>query len=264
MGRQSLFMALGNVAFVFMGGVLAGYNWRWPFMIYAVAFLILPGVIFLISEPKVKDKVEKEIQQLRFEKFKMVKTVFICFIGFLNMVIYFMVPVYLPFFLENFSNNSSARVGALLSVVGFSWGIFSSQYYKLRKIFSFLSIMKIAFTIIGLAFILLSTADSYSQVIASLILVGIGLGAIVPNLNAWLLSFVPLATKGRALGALLFFIFLGQFFSPVITQPLVAELGISTGYLIAGCFLLVFVSIIFLLNITFHLKAGGIKTKQSI
>src|SRR5690242_5555270 len=35
MGRQSLFMSLGNVVFVSLGGVLADHHWRLPFLIYA-------------------------------------------------------------------------------------------------------------------------------------------------------------------------------------------------------------------------------------
>jgi MFS family permease len=91
-----------------------------------------------------------------------------------------------------------------------------------------------AFTLIAIAFLLLSLVTEYYISAVALVLLGGGLGTILPNLNAWLLSFVPSTIKGRAIGTLVFFVFMGQFFSPVITQPLITAVGISKSYLIAG------------------------------
>jgi MFS family permease len=52
MGRQSLFMALGNVVFVFTGGLLATQGWRWPFLLYAVGFVLIPPGIGATRRPQ--------------------------------------------------------------------------------------------------------------------------------------------------------------------------------------------------------------------
>jgi len=47
------------------------------------------------------------------------------------------------------------------------------------------------------------------------------------NINAWLLSLVPPHRRGRAVGMLTMSFFLGQFFSPIVFQPIVAVVGIQ-------------------------------------
>lgn len=238
MGQQSLFMGLGNVIFVSLSGILADYHWRLPFMIYSIAFIILPGVIFLITEPQYKISIGDTLPGNESKPFPVKKTLFIYFIGFVNMVVYFMIPVYLPFYLESFKNINNTRIGLLLSVVGLSWGILSSQYYRFKKILTFEQIAIVTFIIMGVAHLILSSATGYFIVVISLILNGIALGIFIPNLNAWLLSFVPAAMKGRIIGGLIFFVFLGQFFSPIITRPLNVAAGMSKSYFVAGALLL--------------------------
>jgi len=54
MGYQAGVMGFGGVAFLLLGGVLADIGWRFPFLIYLFPFLILPGVLFAIDEPKIQ------------------------------------------------------------------------------------------------------------------------------------------------------------------------------------------------------------------
>lgn len=237
MGRQSLFMAFGNLVFVSLSGVLADHSWRWPFLIYAIAFLILPGAVMLITEPRSgRDAGATRLGETK-EAMPVTRTAFVYLVGFANMVVYFMVPVYLPFYVRSFPDSNSMKVGGLLALVGLTWGISSSQYYRLSKSLSFERIAMLALALIATAYLLLSSATDYFVVIVALVLVGIGLGAILPNLNAWLLSIVPAEMKGRAIGALVLFVFMGQFLSPVITQPLTSTVGMSRSYLIAGLLL---------------------------
>ncbi|AKG35460.1 MFS transporter [Paenibacillus durus] len=238
MGRQSLFMAFGNVLFVSLSGVLADFNWRWPFLIYAVSFLILPTAIWLITETRTTrsgdggtSQVETNVQMPK------ARTAFVCIITFVNMVVYFMVPVYLPFYVQSFSDGNSMKAGGLLAVVGLSWGIVSSQYHRLKNRLTFQRITMLALSLVVAAYVLLSIATGYYVMIVALMMIGVGLGTILPNLNAWLLSFVPAALKGRAIGTMMLFSFMGQFFSPVITEPLTTAVGISRSYLLTGMLL---------------------------
>jgi MFS family permease len=61
----------------------------------------------------------------------------------------------------------------------------------------------------------------------------------MPNMSIWLMTTVPEAIRGRALGGLSTAIFLGQFLSPIITQPFTRTLGLGTVYAIAGGILVV-------------------------
>lgn len=238
MGRQSLFMALGNVVFVFAGGLLATQGWRWPFLLYAVGFVLIPGVVLLISEPRRAAKPAEP--ELREEAAPMaIGTItFTYVLLFVNMLVYFMVPVYLPFYLSSFSGENSVRAGALLSVVGVAWAIASTQYKRLARRLPYDRITVLTFALLGAAYVLLGTASAYPVVVVALILTGAGLGSTIPNLNAWMLAVTPPAVKGRVIGTRVSTTFLGQCISPVVTAPLVAALGIGQSYVIAGVLML--------------------------
>ncbi|MBB6023384.1 MFS family permease [Paenibacillus sp. JGP012] len=235
MGRQSLFMAVGNVFFVSFSGVLADINWRLPFLIYTVSLLILPAAIWLVTETRVdRSRANVTSQVTGKENMPKIKTAFVCIIAFINMVVYFMVPVYLPFYVQSFSDGNSVRAGGLLALVGLSWGIVSSQYHRLRKKLTFEWITMLALSLVVVAYVLLSLATGYYVMIVALVMIGLGLGTLLPNMNAWLLSVVPAILKGRAIGMMALFSFLGQFFSPMITEPLTKSVGIASSYLWMG------------------------------
>ena len=87
-----------------------------------------------------------------------------------------------------------------------------------------------------------------------LLISGIGLGLLLPNLNVWVVSVIPPATRGRAVGGLTTFIFLGQFLSPIATQPVAQQIGLAGAYIVgAGTMLLLAVV----------LYGGGVLTKRA-
>lgn len=242
MGKQSLFMAFGNVTFVSLGGVLADVSWRLPFLLYAVAFTILPGVWISIREGGRREAAPTPAAAVASPPgdnapVPLRKVSFLYFLAFINMAVYFMVPVHLPFHLRSFPYSSSARAGGLLALVGLSWGLSSALYARLRRRLSFEQIVIAAFCLMGTAHLLLAMATGYALIFPAMIAIGVGLGMTVPNFNAWLLSFTPPSRKGRMIGGLVFCIFVGQFSSPIITRPLVAEVGLASGYGAGGALL---------------------------
>ncbi|TAG96818.1 MAG: hypothetical protein EAZ09_05290 [Oscillatoriales cyanobacterium] len=64
-----------------------------------------------------------------------------------------------------------------------------------------------------------------------------GLGILMPNMTVWLSAAVPEAMRGRALGGLSTAMFLGQFLSPIVTQPFTKIVGLGAVYAIVGGFL---------------------------
>ncbi|WP_052438598.1 MFS transporter [Streptacidiphilus jiangxiensis] len=234
MGRQSLFMALGNVVFVFLGGLMALQGWRWPFLIYAVGFLLVPGVVLLMREPEGPSGRAAGGGGERAERAPVGVMTVVYVLLFLNMVIYFMVPVNLPFYLRTFSGSNSAQAGGLLSLVGLVWALSSTQYQRIERRLGHQQILVLAFVLLGAANVLLGLARGTSLVVVALVLMGAGLALSITNLNAWLLALTPPHVKGRVIGTRVFCTFLGQFCSPVLTQPLVSRFGLATAYVVAG------------------------------
>jgi MFS family permease len=59
----------------------------------------------------------------------------------------------------------------------------------------------------------------------------------MPNMTVWLSGAVPNTVRGKALGWLSTSMFLGQFLSPIVTQPLTKSFGLGGTYALMGSFL---------------------------
>jgi MFS family permease len=91
----------------------------------------------------------------------------------------------------------------------------------------------------GIGYLLIGQSSNWAQVLTGLALCGMGLGLLMPNMSIWLMTTVPEAIRGRALGGLSTAIFLGQFLSPIVTQPFAKILGLGKVYAIVGGILVV-------------------------
>ncbi|MEU7496841.1 MULTISPECIES: MFS transporter [Streptomyces] len=250
MGRQSLFMALGNIMFVFAGGLLALNGWHWPFLLYAVGLALIPGVVLLFGDQgpaqpdgapappaRVEPAAARDGASSPAGPARLRTMAWVYFLLFLNMVIYFMVPVHLPFYLKELTDDGSAQAGAMLSLVGLCWALASPLYGWLEKRLSHAQIVVLTFGGSAAANVLLGAADGYILAIPALALLGASLGLSITNLNTWLFTLAPVGAKGRVVGTRVFFTFIGQFFSPVLTGPLTATFGFGPSYVAAGCLL---------------------------
>lgn len=97
----------------------------------------------------------------------------------------------------------------------------------------------------GTGYLIFGSAMSLWQAWAGLAICGLGFGMLMPNLNLWVAAITPEAFRGRVLGALGAAIFLGQFFSPVITEPMRDGAGLDMLFQGAGLALLLGALVIF-------------------
>lgn len=237
MGLQAAFMGFGGVLFLSVGGFVADLSWRYPFAIYLLAWLLVPAIAFTLFEPQV-DKMTSDSSQ-PLSKFPVKLLALIYSAVLLQMLVFYLIPVQLPFYLRQLSGASASRAGLAIALSTLFSAIASMNYGRLKQRFSFISILAIAFFLMGLGYVGIGLASSYWLVLLVLIPTGIGLGFIMPNLNVWTSNEVPDNLRGRALGGLTTFMFLGQFLSPIASSPISATLGLTATYGIAGALLVV-------------------------
>jgi hypothetical protein len=115
----------------------------------------------------------------------------------------------------------------------------SLLYPKIRQRVPFPAIFGLLFALQGSGYLALSVAPSYTAAFVGLISAGAGAGLLVPNVQLWTSQLAPAALRGRVLGGLGLCLFLGQFLSPMVTQPLVEERGYSGMYASLALFQLV-------------------------
>ncbi|MEY4517849.1 MAG: Bacillibactin exporter [Cyanobacteriota bacterium] len=244
MGLQAAFMGLGGVVFLSVGGFIADLNWRFPFLIYLSAWAILIAIAVTIYEPERKILNQKS-SSANQPSMSIGVLAMIYGVAWFYMVAFYLIPVQLPFYLQNLSNASATASGLAIAASTLASAIASLRYGFVKERLGFVSIVVIAFGVAAVGYLIIGIAGSYNVVLIGLIIAGLGFGLLMPNLNVWLSSIIPDVLRGRALGGLTTFFFLGQFLSPLVSQPITNEIGLAKTYSFTGVCLLI-VAIAFL------------------
>jgi MFS family permease len=232
LGYQGAFIGLGGAAFLVLAGFLANIGWRFPFLVHLSAFLVLPGVLFAIDEPpRFKAKIESEDRKAAFP---IRPFIIIYSITFLSMAIFFVIPLQLPFYLTAVAGSTSSQVGIALAAQTLLAVFTALLYHRIRARLSFPSIAALVLLALGLNHIIISATQSYTIILIALVIGGLGLGVLPPNLGAWVATTAPPAMSGRAMGGFTTFLFVGQFFTPIFSQPLITQLGFSGAFVTMG------------------------------
>ena len=243
MGFQAAFMGLGGVVFLSVGGFIADLNWRSPFAIYLSAWVILIAIALTIYEPKRQGN--DRTASVNKPSMPIGVLAMIYGVALFYMVAFYLIPVQLPFYLQRFDNSSASASGLAIAASTLASAIASLRYGFVKERLGFVSIVVTAFGIAAIGYVVIGIAGSYNVVLVGLIIAGLGFGLLMPNLNVWLSSIIPDSLRGRALGGLTTFFFLGQFLSPLISQPVTNIVGLGRTYVFTGIALLL-VAIAFL------------------
>lgn len=253
MALQVTFMTFGGVLFLILGGVLADVGWHYPFLLYLFAFVLLPPLIFFIHEPKPSgEKARGPSGAVRSPRLWIVILIYSG--AFVGMIIFYLIPTQLPFHLKSLLGISTTSIGVAIATKTFFAGISSLAYPKLKENLSFKILFILAFSLLSLGFFALGWAASYLEFILALAVGGLGFGILLPSLNLFVVSFVPPELRGRAVGGLATAIFLGQFMSPIIAQPIIEELEVHRSFALAGIVLIFLAFLFFLGEVTFRRK----------
>jgi MFS family permease len=237
MGLQAGFMGLGGVVFLTIGGALAQQNWNYPFGIYLFAWLIVPLIVMFVLEPNRGGSLQPNIgteTNMAIPSMPVGVMVIVYGLTTLSQIAFYLIPVQLPFFLDNLVKALPVQSGMAIALCTLFSAIASVTYGKLKQRMEFVTFLPVIFGLMGIGYLLIGQSASWAQVLTGLAISGIGLGILMPNMSVWLSAAVPDAMRGRALGGLSTAMFLGQFLSPIVTQPLTKTLGLGGVYALTG------------------------------
>ena len=230
MGLQAAFSGFGGLVFLTAGGFLADLGWRYPFLIYLFAFLILPGAAAFLYEPHIEKNIKNNaidnVCQHPSIPWKLLLSIYV--LAFFGMLIFYMVPVQLPFYMKAMGSISNAKIGIAIGVMTLVGALSSMQFKKIRTVLSHPQIFMLFSLLMGLGYVTLFLAHTYWIIVTGLIIAGAGFGLLMPNVNVWVVSLAAPAIRGKIVGGLTTFFLLGQFISPLLLEPLVRKIGIGS------------------------------------
>lgn len=239
LGFQSAFMGLGGTIFLAFGGVLAESEWRLPFLIYGLAFFVFPLILALVYEPQRPINWASEVPIApSLERLSVGFVVFVYGLTFIVQIAFNLVPVHLPFMLQALFGAGGSESGQAIAFMPLAFSIGAIAFGWFVRRFSRITIMTTGFLLAAVGYWLLGQAVSWPTILVALPIGGFGLGLVMPNLNSWLAGAAPAAMRGRILGGFTTAVFLGQFLSPIVSQPFIDSSGIAPTYALTGALLL--------------------------
>lgn len=266
MGLQSGAMGLFATSLLPVIGLLADSGWRAPFLLHAVVFVVLPLVLIVIYEPRMQERcLEKPppggdpgacagqaMQEARpapadgpTQSAPVGLIAFIFGAILLVEIVFFIVPVQLPFHLREQIGASAAQSGMAISMLSLSFAVSSLLFGRVAARYDHISVLMIGFVLIGFGYSLITLSAGSIVLYIGLVIAGIGIGQLVPNLYTWLANETPVHIRGRVMGGFTTALFLGQFLSPVVSQPIAATVALTNTFMVAGVGLLAIVPFVF-------------------
>jgi len=227
LGIQSSFMGASGMVFLSVGGLLAERHWRAPFALYSLGLFVAWFVFRHIPEsrghllPHADSTIAADTRLPRVR----IAIVYAC--GFVGMLLFYLIPVQVPFFLQASMQGAAGRAGFAIGCSTVVGAFTSLQYRHIRSRLGFRSIFALMFAIVGVSFVLLARAGGYPATLGALALGGLGFGLLVPNSTVWISALAPAGLRGRLVGGLMTFFFVGQFLSPIVAQPVLNRVGLA-------------------------------------
>lgn len=213
-GYQGAASSFGGMAFLVIGGVLAGYGWRWPFAIYLLALLLIP--LMLTGLPR-RTPVAAVTAAQHDAAVDWPVAWFAFGAAFLGMVLFYVIPVQLPFHLVRHGIVDPALAGYALSLCTCAGGVAAVLYRHLRKLMSPPMTIGLAFLLIGIGQGL-ALAGDYPFVLAGMAAAGTATGLLIPSVNGMALAASPAGRHGFVAGGATTCLFFGQFVAPFTAE----------------------------------------------
>ncbi len=225
-GLQSLFMSAGGIVFVGLGGLLADMDWRFPFAIYLFSIVVMVLVAISLVEPKDEFKNDNKAvgnnRNLPYQKIGAILATL-----FIAMVVFYMTPVQIPFLLQERGAESASLSGLAIAFSTIGGAIGAGFYARLKRKLSFQKLFAITFVTLALGYAIVGFGTTYVLALTGLLISGFGVGLLMPNGTVWLLEITPLPQRGTIMGLFTSALFIGQFASPILAQPLATKMGLG-------------------------------------
>ena len=231
MGLQSAFVSIGGIFFIVGGGVLSDINWRYPFAIYGSGFIILLFAMKYIVEHSSQSHIEDE-EEVNHRLYP------IYIMAFLLMAIFYILPTQFPYLMINVFHATGEKTGLIIASAFVFNALGALSFAKLKRYFDFSTIYMIGMSIIAIGFIGISQVRDLPYFFITSPIIGFGGGILMTNITAWLLHYAHSTKRIKATAYLTSSLFLGQFFSPILTYPIVQYFGIEDFFKVMGLGLL--------------------------
>jgi MFS family permease len=235
MGYQIAATNVGGLVFVLTAGVLAARDPRLPFAIYGLALLMLPILWRILPEPAgLATGHGSAAAGDRGEPGWPLTVAIMAIAPGVTFIIFYAVPTQLPYHLAAIGLEDPRQAGEVMGAMMLMAAIMAILSGWIRPRLGRIGTPILGYTLLAAGFGLLSQGQTLSASMLAAALVGGGLGLTMPTFLTTALNAAPAHRRGVVSGAITSAIFLGQFLSPLVSQPLITHWGYANAFAIGA------------------------------
>lgn len=250
MGYNASVLSIGTASYPAIGGILATIGWYFPFLLPAAAFPIAFFVLYSLKNPEpVRNQNLKEYLFKAWESIKDIRVIAIFILSISTFILlYGTYLTFLPFLLDSRFSAPPFIIGIFFSIASLATAITSSQLGRLTVKYSGKILLKTAFIIYALSFLIIPLMPFVWLLIIPLILFGIAQGLNIPSLQTMLTNLAPVENRAAFMSLNGMVLRIGQTLGPIIMGLVFVAFGIS-GVYYAGAILALLLFLLILVMI---------------
>lgn len=233
-GRQAAAMGFAGLIFLTGGGLLAEMHWRAPFGLYGIALMVLAAAFVFLPETRGAAARAAAAAEDDGAKTPWPGLATLYFLGFGSMIVMYVMPVQLPFRLRELGLSAPSQAGIALGVFTLMSSVSALVAARLRGRLGPGAMFGIAFVSLAAGFAVVSVSSTLAMICVGGAIAGAAMGLVMPNLFGTVVMLAPARIRGRAAGGMTSAVFLGQFLSPLFSQPVADVWGYDGAFLAAA------------------------------
>ncbi|WP_138466450.1 MFS transporter [Poseidonocella sp. HB161398] len=224
MGLQIAATNFGGLIFLVLAGWLAALSPLGPFVIYGIALVYLPVILFALRRPA--EPAEGAHHGTSDGEDKWVATLsLVVLLAGMCFVCFYLLPTQAPYFLASLGHAEPQAAGMLLGSMTLAGGIMSLFFGRIRLRLGRARTPALGFLLFATGFLLFALAQGLGLALLGSAFIGAGGGMLMPTFLGLAVEIAPAQRRGLAAGAITTSVFTGQFLSPIASTPLIQTQG---------------------------------------
>lgn len=227
MSTQAAVMSGASMVFLLSGGLLGEIGWRYPFLMYGLGLAFVPIVLTRLPESR-----PAQAPGAGRDRLDLAPLAAVGISALLAMVLFYMLPVRLPFHLAANGITSPSVAGLAVAVGTLTMAIMAMSYSRTGARLPPMLVYAVIFALSAVGFFIISQSTGLAGAMVGAALAGAGNGWLFPANNLLIMERAPPHQRGRATGFHTTCIFTGQFLSPLVSGPIIDHGSVALMFLV--------------------------------
>ncbi len=218
MGYNASILSIGTAAYPAVGGFIAVFGWQYIFYLPLLALPLGIYVIFGLNNPEPKD--HRGIGEYFRRIWKNINQRSVWGLFLVNMLVFVLLYgsylTYFPILLSERLQASSVQIGLMMSIMSLITAGTSSQLGRINRRFQSKTILLFGTSFYFLSMLSLLISQSWTQVVVSVIVFGLGHGLLVPSIQNLLVGFASIKERAAFMSVNSMVLRIGQTIGPLL------------------------------------------------